>query len=304
MQLTDLHNEYMFHIQVKGYTPRTLRSYKDNNRRFIAYLESEFEVTELDEVKTLHIKQYGMQLIKKGRKETYINSIYKRIRSMFNYCIDEGYILSKHNPCTGVKWLKEETPVIKSFTNDEVKALVDAYKMTTYLEARNKLIIMVFADTGLRNLELCHLMKSNIGETTIKIIGKGKKERYLAISPALKKYLMKFDRIREQYLKDDFRGNDNLFLSFRGKPLTVEAVERVVKIAGERAGITRVIRISPHTIRHTYAQLMLQNGCDVYSLSRLLGHEDISITKRYLQSLEDDKIVELSVKSSPLMNLY
>lgn len=104
-------------------------------------------------------------------------------------------------------------------------------------------------------------MRNNVGKTTIKILGKGKKERYLAISPALKKYLIKYDRIREQYMKDDFRSNDNLFLSFRGKPLTVEAVERIVKIAGERAGITRAIRISPYTLRHTYAQMMLQNGC-------------------------------------------
>lgn len=303
MQLIDLHNEFMFHVQVKGYTPRTIKSYKDNSKRFMAYLETEFEIIELEEIKTLHIKQYGMQLLKKGRKESYINSIYKRIRSFFNYAIEEGYILAKHNPCTGVKSFKEEMPVIKSFTNDEVKALVNAFKMTTYIEARNKLIIMMLADTGVRNLELCHLMNSNIGETTIKIIGKGKKERYLAISPALKKYLIKFDRIRELYLKDDFRKNDNLFLSYRGKPLTVEAVERVVKIAGERAGITRSIRISPHTLRHTFAQMMLQNGCDVYSLSRLLGHEDISITKRYLQSMQDEQIVELSVKSSPLMNL-
>ena len=54
MRLIDLHNEFMFHIQVKGYTPRTLKSYNDKNKRFIAYLESEFHVTELDEVKTLH----------------------------------------------------------------------------------------------------------------------------------------------------------------------------------------------------------------------------------------------------------
>lgn len=114
---------------------------------------------------------------------------------------------------------------------------------------------------------------------------------------------MKFDRIRDQYLKDDFRSNDNLFLSYTGKPLTVEAVERVVKIAGERAGITRDIRISPHTLRHTYAQLMLLNGIDVYSLSRLLGHEDISITKRYLQSLDDEKVIEKAIGISPLMNL-
>ncbi|WP_204524746.1 tyrosine-type recombinase/integrase [Litchfieldia alkalitelluris] len=290
MLLTDLHKEFMFHIQVKSYSPRTQKSYKDNNRRFLAYLESEYEIAELEEIKSLHIKQYGMMLSKKGRKETYINSIYKCVRSFFKYCVDEGYILQKHNPCLNVQWMKEPIVTIKSFTSQEIRGMVEAYKMTTYIEARNKLVIMMFADTGIRNLELCHLMKSNVGETTIKIVGKGNKERYLPISPALKKYLIKYDRIREQYLKDDYRGHDNLFLSYRGKPLTVEAVERIVKIAGERAGITREIRISPHTIRHTYAQLMLQNGCDVYSLSRVLGHEDISITKRYLQSCKMNKL--------------
>lgn len=303
MLLKDVHNEFLFHIQIKGLSTRTQKTYKDNNIRFISYLEYEYEITKLEQIKSLHIKQYGLFLSQKGRKETYINNIYKGVRSFFNYCIDEGYLLKKNNPCNNMTWMKEPTPIINAFTPQEIKAMIDAFKMTTYIEARNKLIIMMFADTGIRNLELCHLMSGNVGATTIKINGKGNKERYLAISPALKKYLIKYDRIREQYFKDDYRGHDNLFLSYRGKPLTVEAMERVVKIAGERAGITRNIRISPHTIRHTYSQLMLQNGCDVYSLSRLLGHEDISITKRYLQSMKDKQIIDLSMKSSPLMNM-
>ncbi|WP_316572143.1 tyrosine-type recombinase/integrase [Neobacillus sp. YIM B06451] len=96
----------------------------------------------------------------------------------------------------------------------------------------------------------------NVGETTIRIVGKGNKERYLPIFPELKKYLIKYNRIREQFMKNDFRKHDNLFLSQNGKPLTVVAVERVVKIAGERAKITRNIRISPHSLRHTFAQMM------------------------------------------------
>lgn len=84
--------------------------------------------------------------------------------------MEESYILEKQKPCLAVKWLKEEKPVIMSFTSDEVKAMIDAYKMKTYLEARNKLIMMMFADTSIRSLELCHLMCSNIGDTTIKII--------------------------------------------------------------------------------------------------------------------------------------
>lgn len=115
--------------------------------------------------------------------------------------------------------------------------------------------------------------------------------------------MIKYERIRDAYLKDDIIHYDNYFLSSRNKPLTVEAVERVVKIASKGAKVRDDVRCSPHTCRHFYSQAQLRNGLDVYSLSRLLGHEDIAITKRYLQSIKDKDVVELGVKSSPLMNL-
>ncbi|WP_353846378.1 site-specific integrase [Clostridium sp. ZBS13] len=71
----------------------------------------------------------------------------------------------------------------------------------------------------------------------------------------------------------------------------------------QKANIRNEIRCSLHTCRHYFVQAQLRNGVDVYSLSRLLGHENISITKRYLQSIQDGDIVEMSVKTSPLMNL-
>lgn len=92
-------------------------------------------------------------------------------------------------------------------------------------------------------------------------------------------------------------------MSFRNKPLTIEAIERVLRIAGEKAKVRSEIRCSPHTCRHYFAQAQLKNGLDIYSLSRLLGHEKIDITKRYLQSINDKDIVELSTTTSPLMNL-
>lgn len=74
-------------------------------------------------------------------------------------------------------------------------------------------------------------------------------------------------------------------------------------MAGEGVKVRKEIRCSPHTCRHYFAQAQLRNGLDVYSLSRLLGHENINITKRYLQGLKDEEVLELGVKSSPLMNL-
>jgi len=257
----------------------------------------------LEEVKATHIKGYFMYLKSKGRKETYINSILKGVRSFFNYCVEEGYIHSKLNPTINVRWLKEDRTIIKTFNDDEIKAMVNSFKMTDYIEARNKLIMLVLVDTGIRNLELCTLTMENILETTMVIDGKGSKQRYLYLSPMLKKYMIRYDRIRNHYFKDSLQKHSNYFLSYRGKPLTVEAVLRVVKIAGGRSKVREDIRCSPHTIRHYFAHKQLQGGLDVYSFSRLLGHERIEITKRYLEGLEDASIVDKAIKTSPLMNL-
>ena len=92
-------------------------------------------------------------------------------------------------------------------------------------------------------------------------------------------------------------------MSSRNKPLTTEAIQRIVKLAGQGANVRKEIRCSPHTCRHYYAQAQLKNGLDVYSLSRLLGHETVNVTKRYLEGIKDTEVLELGVKSSPLMNL-
>jgi len=115
--------------------------------------------------------------------------------------------------------------------------------------------------------------------------------------------MMKYERIREYYFKDKKVKDNNYFLSNKGLPLTIESIERVVKNAGEIVGVRKEIRCSPHTFRHYFAQTQLRNGLDVYSLSRILGHENIMITKRYLQSIHDEDIVEMALKTSPLMNL-
>lgn len=96
---------------------------------------------------------------------------------------------------------------------------------------------------------------------------------------------------------------DNLFLSKTGKPLTDEAIARMLKQAAQAVGVSNTIRVSPHTCRHTFAQIQLKNGLDLYSLSRIMGHTNISITQRYLQGLKDKDIVRRGEMYSPLMNL-
>lgn len=181
--------------------------------------------------------------------------------------------------------------------------MLGVYNYKNYLETRNKCIMAVLFDTGIRNLERCTLGMLDIKDTVIYIKGKGRKERVVPISPMLKKIMIKHERVREEYIKGSIIKYDAYFLSYRGKRMTDEAIERIVKLCSKEAKIRSEIRCSPHTCRHYFAQAQLRNGLDVYSLSRLLGHEDISITKRYLQGLEDKNIIEISVKTSLLMNL-
>lgn len=303
MYLEDVYKEFLFDLEIKSYSPRTIKGYKNNNRAFHNYLKNEFDVEEVEDVTTKHIKSYFMNLKQKGLTEVYINSVHKCMRSFFKFIVEEGYIAEKRNPILSVKFMKEPKIIIKTFTDDEIKRMINIYNGRNYLELRNKLIIMFFVDLGIRNLELCSLTHLNIMDTVIRIHGKGNKERHLYISPMLKKYMIKYERMKPEYFKDKSITDSNYFLSRNGKVLTVTMIEKIIKDAGKKAKVRDSVRCSPHTIRHYYAQKQLRLGLDVYSLSRLLGHESTIITTRYLQSLNDERIVEMAKSTSPLSNL-
>ena len=290
--LQDVIKEFIFEIKLRNYSERTIKGYKNNILKFARYMENEFEIVEIEDITHIHIKSYLNFLKENGLTEVYINTILKNLRSFYKYCFTEGYCL---NIALKVGWLRERKIIIKTFSDNEIRKMMDVYNYSSYIHARNKCIMAILIDTGIRNFELCQLKITDMG--------KGKKERVVPISPYLKKIMIKYERIREGYLKNNILHYDNYFLSYRNKPLTIEAVERIVRLCGEKANVNKNIRCSPHTLRHYFAQSQLKNGLDVYSLSRLLGHENVTITKRYLQGLKDKEVLELGVKSSPLMNL-
>ena len=133
--------------------------------------------------------------------------------------------------------------------------------------------------------------------------GKGSKERVVPKSPALSKQLVKYCTLRDGYLKEHPTRYKNLFPSKNGKPMTDEAVARILKHAAKEVGVSSSVRVSPHTCRHTFAQMQLKNGLDLYSVSRLMGHVNIMITQRYLLGIKDKDIVDRGTQTSPLMNL-
>lgn len=300
MLLENLFTEYLLECQIRKFTPKTIKGYRNCIELLVRYCKEKHSITKVKEVSHLHTRMFFKELAETNHKESYINTLLKAYRAFFRYALNEGYI--DVSPCDKVRWAREETPIIETFTDKEAKELIRAYSDYDYLSVRNKTILCMLIDTGIRCNELCILPTAAIQENVISIFGKGKKYRQVALSPCLEKMLLRYQKCKEAYFR--YKNiPDNLFLSRTGKPLTVEAVERIVRTAGETANVRSEIRCSPHTCRHYFAQSQLRNGMDVYSLSRIMGHNSISITQRYLNSLNDSAIVEKSVSASPLMNI-
>ena len=300
MLLQNLLVEYLLELKLRNYSERTIKSVRNNSTLFFYFLKSQYGVETIEKLNKTHIKAHLKYKCQLGLKPTYVNSILKNIRMFFNYLFEEEYI--KENYAFSIHFQKETKTVIETFTEKEVKDMLKVYGYDTFLHARNKCIIAMLFDTGIRNLELCSMKCEDMKENAILIHGKGDKERVVPISPFLKKIMLKYEQKRNVYRKERYQ-DEYYFFSQKGKKLTVETVENILKNCGKEANVNKAIRCSPHTCRHTFAQMQVKNGLDVYSLSRILGHENISITKRYLQSMRDIDILKLAVKSSPLMNL-
>ena len=293
--------EFILDCEMRKLSAKTIKGYRNNNAYLLNFIEREYGIIQIEEITHLHIKAFLMFLQKNGRKATYTNGLIKTFRSFFKYLKQEEYIQA--NPMEKVRWGKQNKPIIKTFTHKEVALMIKAYNGCDFLKVRNRAILAMLFDTGIRCSELCNLQSNAVKDNYITVWGKGNKERSVGKSPYLEKILLRYTAARYAYFRDKIMTPTNYFLSRTGKPLTPEAVERIVKFAGKQAKVSDDIRCSPHTCRHWFAQEQLKNGLDLYSLSRLLGHKHVKITQIYLDSIKDKDIVVNSIYTSPLMNL-
>ena len=204
------------------------------------------------------------------------------------------------DPSKKFPWVQEDKPVIRAFTRADVRAILADCDPSTFTGVRDKAVISTMLETGVRCWELCCIRPDDVHDDQIIIrFGKNHKERAVPITAQLRKVLAKYETAKSDYfaLREI---EDYYFLSFHGRMLTNSAVEHIIKRHG--GGVTSGVRISPHTCRHTFAQAQLRMGVDIYTISRLLGHENIGITQIYLRSLRDEDIVADSRRRSVLQS--
>ena len=306
MLLTDLQSEYLLTLEILGRAEGTIYNHKYATRLFIEFMENSYQIYQLELVKPVHLKQ--LILYWKNEKEwahRTVNKMFGLIKVMFNYAVEEEYISEQDNPVRKIKKLKEVKTIIISFSDEEVKRILGSCNGNTYSNIRDKLILMMLFDLGIRVSELTNLTAKNVKDSHILIRGKGDKERFLYVSPILKRQIMKFNNAKKLRFsnKKEYELEEYFFLNQSGEQLSRSRINKILKEHTKTANVREEIRVSPHTCRHYFAHAQLRNGIDVYSLSRLMGHYDTSITSDYLRGLQDDAVLEKGIQSSPLSNL-
>ena len=200
------------------------------------------------------------------------------LKSFFNYLLFEGEINS--SPLNDIESPKIENKLPEVLTEDEIKRLISSVNLDSKFGQRNKTIIEVLYGTGIRVSELTDLKLSNIffDENILKVTGKGNKERFVPLgkiaSIEIKKYLNDRDK-----LKINSKFSDILFLNRYGRQLTRSMIFKVINDYSKNANIDK--KISPHTLRHSYATHLLKNGADLRTIQLILGHESITTTEIY-----------------------
>ena len=207
------------------------------------------------------------------------------LKSFYDYLVDTQVI--DKNPAENIKMPKIEKKLPKYLTEAEVDDLLNI-KLTKPIDYRNKAMLEVLYATGMRVSELLNLTLSDYNEedATIKVMGKGSKERIIPISDITIKYLnMYINEYRSFILKDKI--STFLFINYNGSRMSRQGFFKILKTICDECGIKK--EISPHTLRHSFATHLLNNGADLRIIQELLGHENITTTEIY-SHLSNEKL--------------
>ncbi len=250
----------------RGASPHTLRGYRTDLRQFRRFLATR-HIRQLAHVDARLLRQYLARLYEAGLSRASIARKLAAIRSCLAFLSRRGGLAK--NPAREVVSPRLPKRLASFLPIDEATVLLEHPAA-----ARDRAILEMLYATGARVAELCGLDLGDLDRTgdTIRVRGKGAKERVIPVGDAALQAL-------DAYLRARGNADGPLFENVRGGRLTVRSVHRVVKARSRAAGLTR--RVTPHTLRHTFATHMLDAGADLRLIQDLLGHSRLSTTQRY-----------------------
>lgn len=293
MEDLDLINKFKdYLLAVRNYSLYTVNNYAKDVKEFSEFLREYKMARNLLGVNRDRVcHNYLSELVRKGYAAKTVNRKISSLRTFYNYLLNEKLV--DYNYFTEVKNVKTPKKLPSFVDEDEIIDIIDSIDTNSDLGFRNKILIELLYATGMRVSEVCSLEVSQIDfyNDTIKVFGKGKKDRMVIMYESLSdnlKYYVSFTR-SNLLAKSGNVEIRNVFINYKGGPLTPRGVRKIINSVIDKCAINK--HVSPHMIRHSFATSLLNHGVDLRSVQELLGHENLSTTQIYTHiSTENVKI--------------
>lgn len=276
----------------KRASTHTLKAYSSDVLAFLAFADD--ASAPIDQ---LLVRRYLAYLQKTGAAKSSVARKVAALRAFFGFCVKRNLIAS--DPTEGVRAPKQSRSLPKVVDENIIDALMSAPDSTTPEGLRDRAIMETLYATGLRISELLSLTASDVANSPreLSIIGKRNKERIVLIGTAAREALADYlAHGRPRLAVRSARPADALFLGYRGTRLHPTSVRRILDKHVE--SVTKALRISPHTLRHSFATHLMDHGADLRSVQELLGHESVVTTQIYT-SVSRERLKEVYDRAHP-----
>jgi site-specific recombinase XerD len=292
-ELEEAFHLWLESMQARQFSPNTLRGYRVNVGAFLRYLQENLNLTTLDAVRPAHIRKWLIYRQQHGVSNAQLHNDYRQPRTFWNWCIKEE--LTTNNPFAKVEKPKLQPTLKPALTPREVEQILQACDGKDWLRLRDKALILLLLDTGLRIHEAHKLTVADAQQETVLIRGKGGKQRVVFLSAEVRLAIKRYLKACPYPLTDD----SPLWQGMNGT-LTLWGIMEVVEKIGKRAELPKPL--GAHTFRRTFATWSLRSGIDLEQLRQLMGHSDYSVLRQYLSLVEAD-LKQAHQQHSPLNNL-
>lgn len=270
--------EYLKFIQIeKGLSENTISAYRRDLKKYQLYMQEQ-KIAHIDFIDRQTIQECLGSLIDQGASAKSIARFISTIRSFHQFALREKY--AAKDPTVLIETPKYEKKLPDVLDVEEVIQLLETPDLTKNNGYRDRTILELLYATGMRVTELIQIEIDDVNLIMgfVKVFGKGNKERIIPLGDTVIEYLDTYiNTVRPQLLKKTV--TNVLFLNLHGRPLTRQGIWKLIKQYGLRANITKTL--TPHTLRHSFATHLLENGADLRAVQEMLGHSDISTTQLY-----------------------
>ena len=292
-ELWDCYELWLESMQARGLAPKTIANYRLEVGQFLRFLHEHLNLTTLDAVRPHHIRKWLIHRQQQGVSNRQLRNDYQSPATFWRWCLREE--LTTNNPFAKVEKPRQLPTLKPALTPDEVEQILQACDGKDWLRLRDKALILLLLDTGLRIHEAHKLTVADAQRETVLIRGKGGKQRVVFLSAEVRLAIKRYLKACPYPLTDE----SPLWWGRNGA-LTLWGIMEVVEKIGKRAELPKPL--GAHTFRRTFATWSLRNGIDMEHLRQLMGHSDYTVLRQYL-ALDATDLRRAHEQHNPLQNL-